>query len=205
MTAKAAQAPSVSDIVGSTRRAAELGDAAWRGILERHDALVRERVDAGGGRVVKSLGDGALAALPGPARAIHCAQEIITEAAALGLEIRAGVHTGECEVLGEDLGGLAVHIGARVCALAEPGGVLVTGAVKDLVVGSTLRFAPRGEHELKGVPGRWIIHAVDNHPEPDAQPLAPADDHMTASDRMTVRLARRAPGALRALARLTQR
>ncbi len=146
-----------SDIVDSTRRAAEIGDAAWRSLLERHDELARQRVEAAGGRVVKSLGDGALAALPGPARAIHCAQEIIGEAETLGLQIRVGVHTGECEVRGDDLGGLTVHIGARISAFASPGEVLVSSAVKDLVVGSTLCFADRGQHELKGVPGRWRI------------------------------------------------
>jgi class 3 adenylate cyclase len=194
-----------SDIVGSTRRAAEIGDTAWRELLERHDELVRQRVEAGGGRVVKSLGDGALAALPGPARAIRCAQEIISETEALGLQIRAGVHTGECEVRGDDLGGLTVHIGARISALADAGEVLVSSAVKDLVAGSTLGFAERGEHELKGVPGLWRIYAAGGDGPAMPAPLAPAADHMTAGDRIAVRMARRAPGVLRAMARLTQR
>jgi class 3 adenylate cyclase len=193
-----------SDIVDSTRRAAELGDAAWRTVLAEHDALVRELVEAAGGRVVKSLGDGALATLPGPARAINCARQLSGDAASLGLRIRAGVHTGECEIIGDDVGGMAVHIGARVCALAGPGEVLVSGAVKDLVVGSSLCFADRGEHELKGVPGRWRLYALTDAAEAPAPLGAPADQ-MTAADRMTVRLARRAPGALRTLARLTQR
>lgn len=194
-----------SDIVDSTGHVADLGDAKWRALLERHDALVRERVEASGGRVVKSLGDGALAALPGPARAVRCAQEIIIEAAELALQVRAGVHTGECEVLGDDLGGLAVHIGARISALAGPREVLVSSAVKDLVVGSPLRFADRGEYDLKGVPGRWRLYAVSEDVTGASPPLAPAADHMTAADRVTVRMARRAPGALRTLARLTQR
>jgi class 3 adenylate cyclase len=194
-----------SDIVDSTRRAADVGDARWRALLERHDALVRDRVEAAGGRVVKSLGDGALATLPGPARAILCAQELIAEAAELTLEVRAGVHTGECEIVGDDLGGLTVHIGARISALAGPGEVLVSGAVKDLVVGSPLRFADRGEHDLKGVPGRWRLYAVSEDSAAAPAPLAPAADHMTAADRITVGMARRAPGALRTLARLTQR
>lgn len=193
-----------SDIVDSTRRAAELGDAAWRGLLERHDELVRRCVDADGGRVVKSLGDGALATFAGPGRAIHCAQELSGAAGEAGLKIRAGVHTGECEVLGDDIGGLTVHIGARVCGLARADEVLVTGAVKDLVVGSQLGFVERGEHELKGVPGRWRLYAVGDD-RAAQEPVAPAAESMTAADRMTVRVARRAPGALRALARITQR
>jgi class 3 adenylate cyclase len=193
-----------TDIVDSTRRAADAGDAAWRSLLESHDALVRDGVEAAGGRVVKSLGDGVFATLPGPARAIECAQGIIAEAGGLGLEIRAGVHTGECEVLGEDLGGLTVHIGARVAALAGPGEVLVSGAVKDLVVGSPLRFSDRGEHELKGVPGQWRLYAV-GHDDAPADRLASTAEGMTAGDRIAVRVARRAPGAMRALNRLTQR
>jgi class 3 adenylate cyclase len=192
-----------SDIVDSTRRAAEAGDTVWRGLLERHDALVRDCVEAAQGRVVKSLGDGALATLPGPLRAIRCAQAIVADAAALGLAVRTGVHTGECEVMGDDLAGLTVHIGARVSAAAGPGEVLVSGTVKDLVVGSGLAFTDRGEHELKGVPGRWRLYAVQGEGEPTA-PLAPAADQMSVGDRVTVRLARRAPGALRALSRLAR-
>ena len=194
-----------TDVVDSTQRAADLGDAAWRDVLERHDALVRERVEAAGGRVVKTLGDGVLASLPGPARAIGCAQEIIAGAAALELKIRAGIHTGECEIRGQDLAGIAVHIGARVCALAGPREVLVTGAVKDLVAGSAWRFASRGEHRLKGVPGEWHLYALGDEPAPPRRALESAADQMTLSDRLTVRIARRAPGTLRALARLTKR
>jgi class 3 adenylate cyclase len=193
-----------SDIVDSTRRAAELGDTGWRTLLERHDELLRRGVESAGGRVVKSLGDGALATFPGPARAIGCAQALIAEAGEHGLELRTGVHTGECEVMGDDLGGIAVHIGARISALAGAGEVLVSSAVKDLVVGSPLRFSDRGEHELKGVPGRWHLFAVGEE-RPPASPMDGPRDHMTLADRATVRMARRAPGAIRAMARLTQR
>src|SRR5207244_11122875 len=151
-------------IVDSTRQAAGVGDAAWRRLLEQHDELVREEVAKAGGRVVRSLGDGVLAVFAGPARAIACAQALISGVAELGLGLRAGVHTGECEVLGEDLGGIAVHIGARVGALAGEGEILVSKTVVDLVVGSGLQFADRGEHELKGVPGSWRIHAGRRHP-----------------------------------------
>jgi class 3 adenylate cyclase len=146
-----------TDIVSSTERAAELGDRRWRELLERHDADVRAQVEAGGGRVVKSLGDGYLATFDGPARAIRCARALVDGVAPLGLELRAGVHTGECELLGDDVGGMAVHIGARISALAAPGEVLVSSAVRDLVVGSGIEFEDRGAHELKGVPGRWNL------------------------------------------------
>src|SRR3954451_22796901 len=193
-----------TDIFDSTRRASELGDTAWRALLERHDDLLRRTVEEAGGRVVKSLGDGALATFPGPARAIGCAEALIAAAGDHDLEIRAGVHTGECELIGDDLGGIAVHIGARISALAGPGEVLVSSAVKDLVVGSPLRFSDRGERELKGVPGTWRVFAVGEEQAP-AEPLGAPADHMTFGDRATVRMARRAPGALRAVARLTQR
>jgi class 3 adenylate cyclase len=193
-----------TDIVDSTARAASVGDTAWRELLERHDALVREHVEGADGRVVKSTGDGTLASFSGPARAIRCAQDLLVAVEQLGLEARAGLHTGECEAIGDDLGGLAVHIGARVAARAQPGEVLVSSTVKDLVVGSGLEFSDRGEHELKGVPGAWRIYAVG--PEaPDEAPLEPAAEHMTAGDRATVRIARRAPGLLRAIGRLSIR
>ena len=150
-----------TDIVGSTERAAQLGDDAWRSLLQRHDSLVREEVRRNRGRFVKSLGDGALAVFDGPSRAIDSAAAIRDRVRDLSLEIRAGLHTGECELLpGDDVGGLAVHIGARVSSLAAPGEVLVSGTVRDLVVGSGQILADRGEHELKGVPGPWRIYAV---------------------------------------------
>ncbi len=151
-----------TDIVGSTERAAELGDGRWRALLERHDALVREQVARQRGRFVKSLGDGALAVFDGPSRAVSSALAIRDGVRDLDLEIRAGLHTGECELLaGDDVGGLAVHIGARISALAGPGEVLVSSTVRDLSVGSGQTLTDRGEHELKGVPGPWRVFAVD--------------------------------------------
>ena len=149
-----------TDIVGSTERAASLGDQRWRPLLDAHDRTVREQLRRFRGREIKTTGDGFLASFDGPARAIRCAQAVTEATATLGIELRAGLHTGECEVRGDDLAGLAVHIAARVGGLAGPGEVLVSGTVKDLVVGSDLRFADRGEHKLKGVPGKWKLFAV---------------------------------------------
>ena len=149
-----------TDIVGSTERAAQLGDAAWHRVLERHDDLVRSELGRWRGREVKQLGDGFLASFEGPARAIHCAQSIVEGVRPLGLDVRAGIHTGECERRGDDLAGMAVHIGARVGAAAGAGEILVSGTVRDLVVGSGIEFADRGTRELKGVPGEWRVYAV---------------------------------------------
>jgi class 3 adenylate cyclase len=149
-----------TDIVSSTERAAELGDRRWRDLIESHDALVRRQLERHRGRAVKTLGDGFLATFDGPARGIRCAQAIREEVRALGVEIRAGLHTGELEVVGDDVAGMAVNIGARVGAKAEPGEVLVSSTVTDLVVGSGLEFHERGTHELKGVPGEWRLYAV---------------------------------------------
>jgi pimeloyl-ACP methyl ester carboxylesterase len=149
-----------TDIVDSTRRAADLGDRRWRDLLETHDRLVRERLARFRGDEVKSLGDGFLASFDGPGRAIAAACSIRDGLGELGLEVRSGLHTGECERLDGDLGGLAVNIGARVGALARPGEVLVSSTVKDLVAGSGVAFEERGEHELRGVPGRWRLFAV---------------------------------------------
>jgi class 3 adenylate cyclase len=149
-----------TDICKSTERAAELGDSRWRSLLEQHDRAVRDQLQRHRGRPVKSVGDGFLATFDGPARAIRAARAIGSEVAELGLDIRAGLHTGECEVMGDDVGGMAVHIAARVMAGAAPGEVLVSSTVKDLVVGSELRFEDRGEHDLKGVPGPWHLWAV---------------------------------------------
>jgi class 3 adenylate cyclase len=149
-----------TDIARSTERAAELGDQRWRSLLEQHDAAVRTQIARHRGREVKSTGDGFLATFDGPARAIRAARAIKDEVEQIGLDVRAGVHTGECEVIGDDVGGLAVHIAARVMALAEPAEVLVSSTVRDLVVGSGLEFEPRGEHDLRGVPGPWRLWAV---------------------------------------------
>jgi class 3 adenylate cyclase len=149
------------DIVGSTQRAAELGDSRWRQLLESFSGGVDRELGRFRGRIVKSLGDGILATFDGPARAISCAGAISELARSrFGLELRAGIHTGEVEVIGTDIGGIAVHIAARVLASAEPGELLVSGTVKDLVVGSGISFEDRGEHELRGVPGSWRLWAV---------------------------------------------
>jgi len=149
-----------TDIVGSTERAAALGDSGWRSLLGRHDELVRSQVQRHRGRWVKSTGDGVLATFDGPARAIRAAAAIEAGVRELGIEIRAGLHTGECEVMGDDVGGLAVHIGARVMARARAGEVLVSSTVKDLVVGSGIGFTERGSHELRGIPGEWRLFAA---------------------------------------------
>ncbi|MDT5336198.1 MAG: hypothetical protein QOD90_1703 [Mycobacterium sp.] len=149
-----------TDIVESTRRAAEMGDRDWHALLDAHDAVVRSQLARFRGREVNTSGDGFLAMFDGPQRAIRCAMAIREAVAALGIEVRAGLHTGECEVRGDDIGGIAVHIGARVGALAGSHDVLVSGTLKDLVIGSGLEFEDRGAHELKGVPGRWQLFAV---------------------------------------------
>jgi class 3 adenylate cyclase len=149
-----------TDIVDSTRTAAELGDRRWRETLERHDRAVRDALAHSGGQEVKSTGDGFLATFSGPARAIRCAREIQTACAPLGIRVRAGIHTGECEMRDGDIGGIAVHIAARVSDLAQPDEVLVSRTVKDLVAGSGIEFADRGSHALKGVPDSWQLHAA---------------------------------------------
>ena len=150
-----------TDIVGSTEQAAAVGDQRWRSFLDVHDKTVREQFRRFRGREVNTTGDGFVASFDGPARAIRCAREIIKATSNLGIELRVGLHTGECEIRGEDLGGLAVHVAARVGALAGQGDVLVSGTVKDLVIGSGIAFEDRGEHELKGVPGTWKLFAVE--------------------------------------------
>jgi class 3 adenylate cyclase/pimeloyl-ACP methyl ester carboxylesterase len=149
-----------TDIVGSTKRAAELGDRSWRELLERHHAFVRRELTRYRGEEKDTAGDGFFATFDGPARAIRCAHAIVDGVRELGLEIRAGVHTGECEVHEEKVAGLAVVIGARVAALAGAGEVLVSQTVKDLVAGAGVEFEERGEHELKGVPGSWRLYEV---------------------------------------------
>jgi class 3 adenylate cyclase len=147
-----------TDIVGSTVRAAELGDRRWRELLQRHNAIVRAMLARYRGQEVDTAGDGFLATFDGPARAIRCAQSIAEAVQPLGLEIRGGVHTGEVETIDGKVGGIAVNIGARVGATAGPSEVLASQTVKDLVVGSGLVFEDRGEHELKGVPDRWRLY-----------------------------------------------
>ncbi len=149
-----------TDIVDSTRRAAEAGDRRWRQLLDAHDEIGMREVERFRGRRVKTTGDGMLAVFDGPARAVRCAEAVRDAVASLGVEIRVGLHVGECELRDSDVGGLAVHIGARVAGLARPGEILVSRTVRDLVAGSGLRFAERGAHELKGVPDRWSLYAV---------------------------------------------
>jgi len=149
-----------TDIVGSTETAARLGDRRWRDLLGRHDAIVRQQLTIHRGREVKTLGDGFLAVFDGPARAIRCAAAIRDELTTVGLQVRTGIHTGEVELIGEDVGGMAVNIGARIGALAGAGEVLVSSTVRELVVGSGLGFAERGTHTLKGAPDEWRLFAV---------------------------------------------
>ena len=153
-----------TDIVGSTEKAAELGDRGWRQLLERHDAAVRHQLSLYRGREVKTMGDGFLATFDGPGRAIRCARAVQEEVAGLGIDVRAGIHTGEVELIGDDVGGMAVNIGARIGALADAGEVLVSSTVRELVVGSGLEFADRGVETLKGAPGEWRLFAIDSPP-----------------------------------------
>jgi class 3 adenylate cyclase len=149
-----------TDIVGSTERASELGDRRWRELLDEHERLTRSELDRHQGQEVKTTGDGVLATFDGPARAIRCATAVAEATSRLGLPVRVGLHTGECERRNADLGGIAVHIGARVMAEAGPGEVLVSRTVKDLTVGSDIDFEERGARQLKGVPGEWELFAV---------------------------------------------
>jgi class 3 adenylate cyclase len=201
-----------TDIAGATERAAALGDLRWRELLERHHAVVRDQFAAYGGREVKAMGDGSLATFDGPAKAIRCACAIVERSSSEGVEVRAGVHTGECELIGDDIGGMAVHIGARVAGQAAPGDVLVSSTVKDLVVGSGIEFVDRGSHELKGVPGEWRLLAVADHRPAAPQPapltrddLAPNAALAQRGDRVILRLARRAPRAMRLASRAARR
>jgi class 3 adenylate cyclase len=150
-----------TDIVGSTARITELGDRRWRDLLQQHHGLVRRQLVRFAGREIDTAGDGFFASFDGPARAIRCATSIAASVRELGLEIRAGLHTGECELVDGKVGGIAVHIGARVAAEAAPGEVLVSSTVKDLVAGSGIQFRERGAVELKGIPGEWRLYVVD--------------------------------------------
>ncbi|MGI8727617.1 MAG: adenylate/guanylate cyclase domain-containing protein [Solirubrobacterales bacterium] len=187
-----------TDIVESTRRASELGDRTWRELLTTHNELTREHVLAARGQPIKSTGDGYLATFDGPARAVNCARELTTALAALGIQIRAGIHTGECELMGDDIAGLAVHIGARIGALGGPGEVVVSSTVKDLVVGSAIKFADRGEHELKGVPDRWHLYTACDNGDEESEPIDNSRAHRPG-DRLGLALARHAPEVSRRL------
>jgi class 3 adenylate cyclase len=150
-----------TDIVGSTRAAAAMGDQTWRRLLDSHDQLARQIVEKHRGSLIKTTGDGILATFDGPARAIRCALTFGTAARQIGLPLRAGLHTGEIEMRGVDIGGIAVHAAARVMAQSNPGEVLVSRVVTELVAGAGLKFTERGAHELKGLPGRWDLFAAD--------------------------------------------
>jgi pimeloyl-ACP methyl ester carboxylesterase/class 3 adenylate cyclase len=186
-----------TDIVASTERAAALGDARWRELLGRHDELMRAELERHRGHEVKTMGDGFLATFDGPARGIRCAQTIADKVRALGIELRAGLHTGECEVIGEDIGGMAVNIGARIGALAGAGEVVVSSTVKDLVVGSGISFSDRGAHQLKGVPNEWRLFAVEDVEAPASSRPVPDARERRLSDRAATGAVRRAPRLVR--------
>ena len=150
-----------TDIVGSTEQAGHLGDRRWRELLDRHDATIRRQLERFQGKEIKTVGDGFVATFDGPARAIRCGCAIRDAVGRLDLDVRVGLHTGEVELRGDDIGGIAVHVAQRVCGLAQPGQVLVSRTVVDLVAGSTIRFSEGDEHELKGVPGTWRLFAVE--------------------------------------------
>jgi len=149
-----------TDIVGSTQKQAALGDHRWKELVERHHAVVRAMLDRWRGVETDTAGDGFFATFDGPARAIRCALEVVRHVRDFGIEIRAGIHTGECELIDGKAGGISVTTGSRLCGLARPSEVLISRTVKDLVAGSGLAFEDRGEHELKGVPDRWRLYRV---------------------------------------------
>jgi class 3 adenylate cyclase len=191
-----------TDIVGSTELAAELGDHDWRGLLSRHGQLLREHLDAAGGRLVDTAGDGSLSIFDGPARAIRCGVALTSEVRReLGVELRVGLHTGECERIGDDIAGIAVHIGARVGALAGAGEVWVSRTVRDLVAGSGIEFVSRGQHSLKGVPGEWELFSVASGSTAPVAVVAQPPE-LRPADRVLLRVARRAPRVLRAAGRI---
>jgi class 3 adenylate cyclase len=200
-----------TDMVASTQRAAATGDERWRALLHRFGEITAELTERFGGTVVKGTGDGHLTTFDGPTQAIRCAEALHADAEKLGIEIRAGIHTGECELLDADIGGIAVHIAARILGNAGAGEILVSSTVRDLVVGSGTGFDDRGAVELRGVPGTWQLLAVDRHgaqsESAEAQLAAlPTPGPRTAmrrSDRAVEVIARRTPWMLRTMARLT--
>jgi len=202
-----------TDVVDSTRRATSMGDERWRAMLDRLDEVTRATVEAHDGRLIKSTGDGHLATLDGPAQAIRCAEALLRVVDPLDIDIRLGIHTGECELRGDDIGGIGVHIAARVMAKAAAGEILTSSTVRDLVTGSGIGFHDRGVHTLKGVPGEWKLLAVDGAgASPSSRegrlasaPTPPAREGMRASDRALAVLTRRAPAVVRGFARLSSR
>lgn len=201
-----------TDIVGSTARTASLGDAEWAALSARHDALVRTELERHGGREVKTMGDGFLATFDRPGRAIRCAYAITHAVRSLGIDVRAGLHTGECVLVGDDISGMAVNLCARIGTLAEPGRVLVSSTVKDLVAGSGISFTDRGEHELKGVPDAWRLFEVTAVETPLSNQLVADQRERRVGDRLMEATARRSPslsarllGARRGTRRLSSR
>jgi class 3 adenylate cyclase len=199
-----------TDMVASTQHAAAVGDERWRAVLHRFDEITAELTNRFGGTVVKSTGDGHLATFDGPTQAIRCAEALRADAETLGIEIRAGIHTGECELIDTDIGGIAVHIAARILGHAGAGEILVSRTVRDLVVGSGTGFEDRGSVELRGVPGTWQLLAVDRHgpragpPEAElaSMPTPGRRTAMRRSDRAVEVIARRTPWILRGMGRL---
>jgi class 3 adenylate cyclase len=199
-----------TDIVASTEHAAATGDERWRAVLQRFGEITTDLTQRFGGTVVKSTGDGHLATFDGPTQAIRCAEALRTDAETLGVDIRAGIHTGECELLDADIGGIAVHIAARICGQAGAGEILVSRTVRDLVVGSGTGFEDRGSAELRGVPGSWQLLAVDRHgaragsaeAELASMPTPGRRTAMRPSDRAVEVIARRTPWIMRGMARL---
>jgi class 3 adenylate cyclase len=190
-----------TDIVGSTERASELGDRGWHEVLDEHNARVRELLERFGGRELDTAGDGFFASFEGPGAAVRCACAIGRSLRELDLEVRAGVHTGECERIGDKLGGVAVHVGARIAAMARGGEVLASRTVRDLVAGSGLKFIDRGTHRLRGIDEPWQLYAVEDTVSSATQLTGPRV-HMGTTDRVLVQIARRAPGVLRVGGRL---
>ena len=199
-----------TDMVASTQHAAATGDERWRAVLQRFGEITAELTQRFGGTVVKSTGDGHLATFDGPTQAIRCAEALRADAETVGIEIRAGIHTGECELLDTDIGGIAVHIAARILGQAGAGEILVSRTVRDLVVGSGTGFEDRGSVELRGVPGTWQLLAVDRHGPPAGSaeaelastPTPGPRAAMRRSDRAVAVMARRVPWILRGMARL---
>jgi class 3 adenylate cyclase len=199
-----------TDMVASTQRAAATGDERWRAVLQRFGEITADLTQRFGGTVVKSTGDGHLTTFDGPAQAIRCAEALRGDAETLGIQIRAGIHTGECELLDADIGGIAVHIAARICGQAGAGEILVSRTVRDLVVGSGTGFEDRGSAELRGVPGTWQLLAVDRHgpragsaeAELASTPTPGRRTAMRRSDRAVEVIARRTPWIVRGMARL---
>jgi class 3 adenylate cyclase len=201
-----------TDIVSSTERAAEMGDQRWRAVVERHDEVIRAEIERYGGRSIKTLGDGFLAVFEGPAKAIRAARAMGDAARLLGIEIRAGVHTGECERRGEDLSGIAVNVAARIVAHAGAGEVLVSSTVRELVLGSGIEFIERGTYTLKGVPDEWHLFSVTGDGRTDARAVSEVSPEVAAltpgpregmrpRDRAMLAAAHRSPGLLRTLGR----